>query len=77
MCMQFPIIIEKDEDGYFAKCVTLQGCVTSGDTYEEALENIKDAIKLYVSDCIENNELILANQMISISLVDLPIKLNE
>ena len=37
---RFPIIIEKDEDGYFASCPALQGCYTQGDTYEEALANI-------------------------------------
>jgi len=38
----FPVVIEKDEDGYFAYCPTLQGCYTQGDTYEEALANIRD-----------------------------------
>lgn len=45
-----PIIIEKDEDGYFAMCPALQGCYSQGDTYEEALENIKDAIQLHIED---------------------------
>ena len=49
--MQFPIIIEKDENGYFATCPSLKGCSTQGDSYEDALNNIKDAIKLYVEDC--------------------------
>jgi len=41
------VVIEKDKDGYFAYCPELQGCYTQGETYEEVLENIKDAIKLY------------------------------
>ena len=45
-----PIIIEKDEDGYFASCPVLQGCYTQGDTYEEAIENIEDAIRLHIED---------------------------
>ena len=44
-----PVIVEKDEDGYFASCPFLQGCYTQGDTYEEILENIKDAISLHGS----------------------------
>ena len=51
--MQFPIIIEKDKDGYYAKCPSLEGCSTSGNTYEEALVNIKDAIQLYIKDCLD------------------------
>ena len=47
-----PVIIEYDpeDDVYLADCPYLQGCYTDGKTYEEALENIKDAIKL----CIES-----------------------
>lgn len=44
------VVIEKDEDGYFAYSPELQGCYTQGDTYEEVLENIKDAIKLHIKD---------------------------
>ena len=46
-----PIVIERDEDGYFASCPALQGCYSQGDTYEEALANIKDAMKLHIEDC--------------------------
>ena len=41
-----PILIEKDEDGFYAECPVLDGCFTQGDTYEEAVENIKEAIWL-------------------------------
>lgn len=52
----FPVVIEKDEDGFFVECPAIQGCATQGDTYEEAIENIKDAIKLFLEDMEENNE---------------------
>jgi len=35
-------------------CPTLQGCYSQGETYEEAVENIRDAIRLHVDDCIAN-----------------------
>lgn len=54
--MTLPIIVEKDEDGYFVSCQALQGCYTQAGTYEEALENIRDAIRLYLEDMIENGE---------------------
>ena len=50
------VVIEKDADGYFAFCPELQGCYTQGDSYEEALKNIEDAIRLYIEDRIENKE---------------------
>lgn len=46
--MQFNAIIEKDNDGYFAYVPALKGCVSQGDTMEEALTNIKEAIELYI-----------------------------
>lgn len=46
---QFSVVIEKDEEGYYSYCPALEGCQTQGDTYEEVLENIKEAISLYLS----------------------------
>ncbi len=53
--MEFPIVIEKDPEvgGYVVTCPTLKGCVSQGETEEEAVENIKDAIKTYL-DSIED-----------------------
>ena len=64
-------IIEKDKDGYFAYCPELQGCYTQGDTYEEALENIKDAIQLHIEARIERGEELPTNKDISITTVEM------
>ena len=40
---RFAVVIERDADGDFAFCPQLQGCYTQGNSYEEALSNIKDA----------------------------------
>jgi predicted RNase H-like HicB family nuclease len=46
---QFTVVVERDEDGaYIASCPALQGCYSQGDTYEQALENLKDAIRLHI-----------------------------
>lgn len=45
-----PIVIEGDADGYFVSCPALQGCYSQGETYEEAVENIKDAVRLHIED---------------------------
>ena len=43
------VIIYKGEDGYWvAECPTLSGCVSQGKTVEDALKNIREAIKAYV-----------------------------
>ena len=63
----FAAVIEKDKDGYYAFCPELQGCYTQGDTYEEVLGNIKDAIQLHVEDRIENEEEILQPESVSLT----------
>jgi predicted RNase H-like HicB family nuclease len=52
----FPIVVEADADGYYVYCPALQGCYSQGDTYEEAVENIKDAIRLHIEDRLANDE---------------------
>ena len=46
-------IIEKDEFGYFAYVPALEGCVSQGKSYEEALANINEAAKLYLESIDE------------------------
>lgn len=72
--MQFPILIEKDKDGYYATCPSLADCSTQGNTYKEALTNIKDAIKIYVQDCLQDNETITTNKVVSLQVVDIPVR---
>lgn len=52
----FTIIIEKDTDGYTAYCPQLQGCYAQGESYEEVLKNIEDAIRLHIEDRKAENE---------------------
>jgi len=48
MSYKVSIVIEKDENGYYAYCPELEGCQTQGGTFEEVMANIKEAIELYV-----------------------------
>jgi len=48
--MKFIVTISQDEDGMFiAECPVIPGCISQGKTEQEAIENIKDAIK----QCLE------------------------
>ena len=48
--MKFMTTLERDEDGvWVAECPAIPGCVSQGQTREEAISNIKDAIAL----CLE------------------------
>ncbi len=47
--MKYTVVLEEaEEGGYTVTVPALPGCISEGDTYEEALENIKDAIDLYL-----------------------------
>ena len=47
--MRFKIILEEsDEGGYTAYVPSLAGCISEGNTQEEALKNIQEAIELYL-----------------------------
>jgi predicted RNase H-like HicB family nuclease len=57
--MTLKVVVERGEDGYFAvRCPSLKSCWSQGRTQEEALENIREAIELYLepseSDLIED-----------------------
>jgi predicted RNase H-like HicB family nuclease len=67
------VVIEKDANGYFAYCPELQGCYTQGETYEEVLGNIKDAIKLHLQDRAESGEDIPEVEMMSFTQVEIAI----
>ena len=50
--MRYTVILEREPDGgYVASVPALPGCVSQGDTRDEALANIKEAAELYVEDC--------------------------
>ena len=46
---RYTVVVERDEDGmYVAYCPALQGCYTQGETYEEVMKNIREAIELNI-----------------------------
>ena len=66
----FTIIVEPcEEGGFYAECPSLPGCHVQGETYEEVLANIQDAIKLHLQDKIDGNEEISQTKSVSLSTV--------
>ncbi|WP_342832973.1 type II toxin-antitoxin system HicB family antitoxin [Candidatus Hadarchaeum sp.] len=68
---RFTVVIERDADGYYAFCPELQGCYTQGKTYEEALENIKDAIRLHVEDRLASGEEVPQAESVSLTSLEI------
>lgn len=49
--MRYTVILQRESDGgYVATVPALPGCISQGDTREEALKNIHEAMELYVED---------------------------
>lgn len=46
--MKVSVVIEKDDNGYYAFSPELEGCQSQGATFEEALANIREAAELYL-----------------------------
>ncbi len=71
---QFPVVIEKDEDGFFvADCPDLAGCHTQGKTIEEAITNIRDAIKLHLKILKEDKQEIPRVQPVSLTSLEVSV----
>lgn len=55
--MKYRILIEQDEDGVFvAEVPALPGCISQGNTRNEALDNIREAIRAYIESLQKHNE---------------------
>ncbi|MCD6466237.1 type II toxin-antitoxin system HicB family antitoxin [Candidatus Bathyarchaeota archaeon] len=64
------VIIEDETGGYVALVPALPGCHTQGDTLEELMENVKEAIELYLETLTdEEKEELLRQKVIGIQKV--------
>jgi predicted RNase H-like HicB family nuclease len=60
--MQYKIKIKKSEEGYAVWCEDLPGCASQGETEEEAMANIKEAIQDYLAvrdELVKDEKLVL------------------
>ncbi len=47
--MRYKVVLRQSEEGYSVSCPGLPGCWSQGETEEEALENIQEAIHDYLA----------------------------
>ncbi len=47
--MNYKVVLQKSEEGYSVSCPGLPGCWSQGETEQEALANIRDAISDYLA----------------------------
>jgi antitoxin HicB len=54
--MRQVILIPDETGGYVVEAPSLPGCYSQGETVDEALENIKEAIELHIEDMLASGE---------------------
>lgn len=72
--LKYTVIFEPaEEGGYVVSVPALPGCFTEGDTLEEAMEMVKDAISAYIASLEKHHEPIPQEQGSSlVSIIDIP-----
>jgi predicted RNase H-like HicB family nuclease len=70
---RFSVVIEGDKAGFFAHCPELQGCYSQGKTYDEALRNIKDAVRLHVEDRLEQGDPIPSPAAVTLTSLEIAV----
>lgn len=78
--MKFKVVLYEAEEGFTVFCPGLDGCITEGDTLEEALENAQIAIREYIEAAwIETKETMARDveedYIISVALADVEVDL--
>jgi predicted RNase H-like HicB family nuclease len=54
--MRHVLVHKAEEGGFWVEVPSLPGCYSQGETYEECLENVKEAIELWIEEAIEHGE---------------------
>ncbi len=72
--MEIKVRLERDEDGkWTATCPSLPGCISQGKSQEEALKNIRNAIKLHIKCLAEDGLPIFEEKSVKEILVEVHI----
>ena len=67
--MKLKIILEPSEEGGFTVYVpSLPGCISEGDTKEEALKNIKEAIELYIEPVVDDMNIMPGTEILEVAV---------
>ena len=60
--MQYPVVVIESDGGFSVSCPALPGCHSQGSTHAEALENIREAITLWLEVAEEDTQRALASE---------------
>jgi predicted RNase H-like HicB family nuclease len=67
--MKLKVILEPSEEGWYTAYVpSLPGCISEGDSKKEALENIKEAIELYIEPVVDDMNIVPGTEILEIAV---------
>ncbi len=67
MVMDYRVILVRSDEGFSVSCPALRGCHSQGSTEEEALENIKSAIREWLeAEADENSKLAVMERIVTV-----------
>ncbi|MDN7025696.1 type II toxin-antitoxin system HicB family antitoxin [Methanoculleus sp. FWC-SCC1] len=69
----FGVVIEKDEDGWYAYIPAALGCYAQGDTYEEVLSAVREVLLLVLEELTATGQEIPEVDQISLTTVDVTV----
>lgn len=53
----YKVVVEEcEEGGFYAECPAFSGCHVEGETYEETMREMKEAVKVFIDDYNTRNE---------------------
>ncbi len=70
---RYLVVIEKGPTSYGAYAPDVPGCGTSGDTVEEALANIKEALELHLEAMVEDGEAVPDPNHIGVHVIEVDV----
>jgi len=70
MVRKVSVVIEEDEHGCYAWCPELKGCQSQGQTIEETLTNIKEAVELYLETLTDDQRSAAFNHVVLITSIE-------
>lgn len=67
--MNYNFKIHREDNGFWAECVELEGCNTQGDSPEDLIKNIKEALEVYLNINLKHFSYLPKGNIIQIELV--------
>jgi len=68
---RFSVVIGKNGNGWVAVCPEFEDCEAHGESYEDALSNIREAIQVRIEDCLGDNEEIPQAEVVNFTMLRL------